>query len=89
MTRTRAELLDDGAVFVLTTDPDAEWASSKFPHPLATTDYDTDGNLFQIVAVGSLAKRLGEMLRHQLIDELHIAESDPAVVEEIGRLVAT
>jgi hypothetical protein len=51
---TRAERLDSH-VLAFAIHPDAEWAYSKFPHPLITADYDAQHRLIQIVAVGRMA----------------------------------
>jgi pyruvate/2-oxoglutarate/acetoin dehydrogenase E1 component len=78
----RTEHLDEGAVFVITIDPEAEWHTSKFPTPLVTADYDRDGKLFQMVVVGAMAKHLSaavkstlhadlnELVDHEVIDDL-------------------
>jgi hypothetical protein len=77
------EHLDDGAVFVITINPAAEWDHSKFPHPLVTADYDADGKLFKIVAVGSMAKHLSTAVKDVIIKDLGKPAVDPEVVTDL------
>jgi len=68
--------MDDGAVFVISVDPTADWDHSTFPEPLITTDYDAADNLIKIVAVGKAARELA----HATTETLHrlIADSTAA-----------
>lgn len=81
-TETRAERLDSH-VLAFAIHPDAEWAYSKFPHPLITADYDADGRLIQIVAVGQAATQPLQALQSALSQELQDATDAPEVAGEL------
>lgn len=44
--------------FVIIIDNTAEWHHSTFPEPLITLDYDAEGHVIKIVALGSAARKL-------------------------------
>jgi hypothetical protein len=83
----RTETLDGGDVFVITIDPESDWSYSRFPHPLITLDYDRDGNLIQIVAVGPEAKRLSASLTDTVLDELRDSD-DREATHDVERALA-
>lgn len=83
-TETRAERLDTH-VLAFAIHPDAEWAYSKFPHPLVTADYDGDGRLIQIVAVGRAAIDPLQALRSAIGHLLETTKDAPEVVADFDR----
>lgn len=54
----RIEQYDGGEVLYIALDPDGVWAKSEFPDELVTIDYNAQGGIIGIEAIGSLA-RLG------------------------------
>jgi hypothetical protein len=84
----RTETLDGGDVFVVTINPEGEWARSEFPHPLVTLDYDRSGELIQIVAVGPEAKRLSDSLAQAVVGGLRSSGSTDAAAEDVERALA-
>jgi hypothetical protein len=53
----RVERFEDGEILNIAINAQAEWARSEFPHPMLIADYDKDGNLIGLEAVGELARR--------------------------------
>lgn len=81
---TRAERLDTH-VLAFAIHPDAEWAYSKFPHPLITADYDEHDRLIQIVAVGRAAVDPLQALRGSIDELLRTTDDAPEVVTDFIR----
>jgi uncharacterized protein YuzE len=52
----RIEQYDGGEVLYIALDPDGVMAHSKFPDELLTFDYNAQGGLIGIEAIGSLAR---------------------------------
>lgn len=51
----RIELYDGGEVLYIALDPDGVWAKSEFPDELVTLDYNAQGKLIGVEAIGSAA----------------------------------
>lgn len=81
---TRAERLDTH-VLAFAIHPDAEWAYSKFPHPLITADYDAQDRLIQIVAVGRMAVDPLQALRGSIGELLSTTDDAPEVGRDFSR----
>jgi hypothetical protein len=75
--------LDEGAIFVVSIDPTADWDHSTFPEPLITVDYDRDGKVIKIVAVGKAARELAQATS----DRLSSLIDDRAVAREVASAV--
>jgi len=81
----RIELFDGGEVLYVALDPDGVWDRSEFPHELVTLDYNANGRLIGIEAIGSAAKAAAQSLiggvtdaapeSNQLREELALAFS--------------
>jgi uncharacterized protein YuzE len=52
----RIEQYDGGEVLYIALDPDGVWAKSEFPDELVTIDYNAQGGIIGIEAIGSLAR---------------------------------
>lgn len=58
----RIEQFDGGKVLYIALDPDGVWARSEFPDELITLDYNAQGAIIGIEAVGSAAQQGAEAL---------------------------
>jgi hypothetical protein len=76
--------LDDGAVFVISVDPTADWDHSTFPEPLITVDHDADDNVIKIVAVGAAARELSSATTSALTKLITDAGAAHAVEEALA-----
>ncbi|MDQ6804445.1 MAG: hypothetical protein M3065_05665 [Actinomycetota bacterium] len=76
--------LDDGAVFVISVDPTADWDHSTFPEPLITVDHDAEGNVIKIVAVGKAARELAHATTATLTELISDASTAEAVTEALA-----
>lgn len=52
----RIEQYDGGEVLYVALDPDGVWARSEFPDELVTVDYNAQGGIIGVEAIGSLAR---------------------------------
>jgi uncharacterized protein YuzE len=52
----RIEQYDGGEVLYVALDPDGVWARSEFPDELLTVDYNAQGGIIGVEAIGSLAR---------------------------------
>lgn len=52
----RIEQYDGGDVLYVALDPDGVWARSEFPDELLTVDYNSQGGVIGVEAIGSLAR---------------------------------
>ncbi len=53
----RVERFEDGEILNIAIDVQADWSRSEFPHQMLIADYDADGNLIGLEAVGELARQ--------------------------------
>ncbi len=74
-------------IFTWTIDPDAEWASSKFPAKLITVDYDNANRPIKIVAVGPEAARLERVVSDNVASRLSEL-AQPDIADEVRKAVA-
>jgi len=52
----RIEITDKGTALYLAADPDGVWAKTTRPHDLVTIDWDAQGRVIGIEAIGSAAR---------------------------------
>lgn len=76
--------MDDGAVFVISVDPTADWDHSTFPEPLITVDHDAEDNVIKIVAVGKAARELAHATTATLTELISDASAADAVTEALA-----
>ena len=85
----RTESFDDGAVFVVSVNPEGDWHHSRFPQPFVTVDYDADDNVLQVVAVGTAARELAASMRDSVLQALEPAsDTDPEVLRDVSLALA-
>src|SRR5687767_10442974 len=63
----RIEQFDGGEVLYIALDPDGVWARSEFPDALITVDYNAQGSIIGIEALGSIAQRGAEAIISALL----------------------
>src|SRR4051794_23615621 len=64
----RVEITDDGAALYLAVDPDGLWAKTTRPDDFITVDWDRQGRVIGIEAIGSAARNAIEALVGALRD---------------------
>lgn len=70
----RVEITDSGTALYLAVDPDGVWAKTTRPDDLITVDWDAQGRVIGIEAIGSVASRaIGALLTTLR----QVAASDP------------
>lgn len=52
----RVEITDDGTALYIAIDPDGKWAKTTQPDDLITIDWDAQGRVIGIEAIGSAAR---------------------------------
>lgn len=63
----RIERFDGERIVYIALDPDGVWARSEFPDDLITVDYNAQGNIIGIEALGSAAQMGAEALIKALV----------------------
>jgi uncharacterized protein YuzE len=84
----RIEQFDGGDVLYIALDADGVWAKSEFPDELVTIDYNAQGAIIGIEALGSLAQRGAEALIQVLIEAKDVAAPE-AVREALAPIVTS
>lgn len=74
----RIEQYDGGEVLYIAFDPDGKWAKSEFPDELLTVDYNAQGGIIGIEAIGSLARAGADAVVRALISNKSL--EDPEAV---------
>jgi uncharacterized protein YuzE len=74
----RIEQYDGGEVLYIALDPDGVWAKSEFPDELLTVDYNAQGGIIGIEAIGSLARRGASAVLETLLTDAELADKDAA-----------
>ncbi len=64
----RVEITDDGTALYLATDPDGLWAKTTRPDNLISVDWDRQGRVIGIEAIGSAARDAIQALLQALAD---------------------
>lgn len=85
MNDLRVEVTDDGAAIYLAVDPDGLWVKTTQPDELITIDWDRQGRVIGIEAIGSVARSAIDALIASLRDA---QAADPqALHDAIDRLI--
>ena len=84
----RIEQFDGGEVLYIALDPDGVWAKSDFPDELLTIDYNSQGRIIGIEALGSIARHGAEAIILALLEAKELAAPE-AVKESLSSLLAT
>lgn len=68
MKNLRVEITDEGSALYLAVDPDGRWAKTTQPDDLITIDWDGQGRVIGIEAIGSAARRAIQALLQAIVD---------------------
>jgi uncharacterized protein YuzE len=71
----RLEITDEGSALYVAVDPDGQWAKTTQPDDLITIDWDRQGRVIGVEAIGSAARRAIQALIHA-IEEHPARDSD-------------
>jgi uncharacterized protein YuzE len=83
----RIEQFDGGEVLYVALDPDGVWAKSEFPDELLTIDYNAQGGIIGIEALGTIARRGAEAIISALLEARELAAPED-VKESLSSLLA-
>jgi uncharacterized protein YuzE len=75
MKNLRLEITDEGSALYVAVDPDGQWAKTTQPDDLITIDWDRQGRVIGIEAIGSAARRAIQALI-QAIEEYPVRDSE-------------
>lgn len=56
MKNLRVEITDEGSALYVAVDPDGQWAKTTQPDDLITIDWDRQGRVIGVEAIGSVAR---------------------------------
>jgi uncharacterized protein YuzE len=62
----RVEITDGGSALYVAVDPDGQWAKTTQPDDLITIDWDRQGRVIGVEAIGSAARRAIQALIHAI-----------------------
>lgn len=83
----RIEQYDGGEVLYIAFDPDGKWARSEFPDELLTVDYNAQGGVIGVEAIGSLAQAGADAVVRALVSNESLDDPE-AVREKLGSVAA-
>ncbi len=64
----RVEITDEGSALYIAVDPDGRWAKTTQPDDLITIDWDRQGRVIGIEAIGSAARHAIQALLQAILD---------------------
>lgn len=83
----RIEISDEGSALYLAVDPDGKWAKTTQPDDLVTIDWDAQGRVIGIEAIGSAARSAIDALVRAFAD--YPARESDRLYEALGSLAGS